>query len=120
MRALLLSAVVLATACTDGTLDQDTTFRRLVDQYDSEAQCLAEGDLAPCYQTLALCSSGLVRIDLVNRPEDGAYELKDGSIAIARFIDKNVEFDLDARTSAQLPGRHAWEQVTPLVDDCGE
>ena len=120
MRTLLLAALILTTGCMDGTLDEDTAYRRLVDAFDSEAQCLAEGDFAVCYQTLTLCANGRVRMDLVNRPEDGAYEVKDGSIAVARFLDRNVEFDLEARRSAQLPGRHPWERATPLVYDCGE
>ena len=44
MRALLLvpvALVVLGTACTDDTLSEDTAYRRLVDDFDSEAQCLS-------------------------------------------------------------------------------
>ncbi len=118
MRALLLLATVLASGCTTDTLSEDTAYRRLVDGFDSEAQCLAQGKLAPCYQTLTLCSSGLVRMDLEARPQDGEYNLADSSIAIARFSDMRVEFDLETRRSAQLPGRHPWEQTAPLVYDC--
>jgi len=118
MRALLLAALVLGSGCMDDTLSEDTAYRRRVDGFDSEAQCLAQGQLTACYQTLTLCAGGLVRLDLVSRPEDGEYKLADSSIAVARFIDKRVEFDIDARTSAQLPGRHPWEQIHPLVYDC--
>lgn len=118
MRALLLLATVLASGCMSDTLSDDTAYRRLVDGYDSEAVCIAQGNLAPCYQTLTLCSSGLVRMDLAARPQDGEYSLADSSIAIARFRDMRVEFDLDTRASTQLPGRHPWEEVTPLVYDC--
>jgi hypothetical protein len=118
MRAILLAVVVLGSACTSDTLSEDTAYRRLVDTFDSEAQCLAGGDLAPCYQTLTLCASGSVTMDLAARPQDGEYTLADSSIVVARFIDMRVEFDLDTRTSSQLPGRHAWEQVSPLLYDC--
>ena len=102
----------------DDTLSDDAAFRRLVDDFDSESQCISEGNFAVCYQTLTLCASGRVRMDLVNRPQDGEYTLADGDLAVARFIDMRVEFDLDAKRSAQLPGRHPWEQVQPLVYDC--
>ncbi|MDB4961443.1 MAG: hypothetical protein JWP01_1442 [Myxococcales bacterium] len=118
MRALLLALVVLGTACTDDTLAEDTAYRRLVDDFDSEAQCIADGNFAVCYQTLTLCSSGLVRMDLVNRPQDGEYRLHDSSIAVANFIDMHVEFDLETKASAQLPGRHAWAEIQPIVYDC--
>ncbi len=118
MRALLLLATVLASGCMTDTLSEDTAYRRLVDGFDSEAQCLAQGNLAPCYQTLTLCSSGLVRMDLEARRQDGEYNLADSSIAIARFSDMRVEFDLESRNSAQLPGRHPWELTSPLLYDC--
>lgn len=102
----------------DDTLAEDTAYRRLIDAFDSEAQCLAEGNLAPCYQTLTLCSNGHVRMDLEARPKDGEYNLADSSVAIARFIDMRVEFDLETLQSTQLPGRHPWEQVTAIVYDC--
>jgi hypothetical protein len=118
MRALLLAVVVFGSGCVDSTLSEDTAYRRLVDTYDSEAQCLAQSNIAPCYQTLTLCASGKVRMDLVNRPQDGEYTLADSSIAVATFIDMRVEFNLDARTSNDLPGRHPWEQVSTIVYDC--
>jgi len=118
MRALLLAVLVLGSGCMEDTLSEDTAYRRLVDDFDSEAQCIARGSLSACYQTLTLCASGLVRLDLVSRPEDGEYKLADSSIAVARFIDKRVEFDLESQKSTQLPGRHPWEQVQPLVYDC--
>jgi hypothetical protein len=117
MRALLLAVVVLGSGCMDDTLSEDTAYRRLVDNYQSEAQCLA-GGLGACYQTLTLCTNGLVRMDLVSRPEDGEYKLADSSIAVAKFVDKRVEFDLETRTSAQLPGRHPWQQVDVIAYDC--
>ena len=118
MRAILLAVVVLGSGCTSETLSEDTAYRRLVDGFDSEAQCLAGGALAPCYQTLTLCASGRVTMDLVNRPQDGEYKLADSSIAVATFIDMRVEFDLDTQKSTQLPGRHPWEQTNPVVYDC--
>lgn len=118
IRALLLATIVLGSGCVDATLAEDTAYRRLVDTWDSEAQCLAEGNLSPCYQTLTLCASGRVRMDLAARPQDGEYTLAEGSIAIARFIDMRVEFDLDAQNSTQLPGRHPWQQVDTIVYDC--
>lgn len=119
MRAfLLVAATVLASGCMDDTLSEDTAYRRLIDGFDSETQCLAQGNLAPCYQTLTLCSSGLVRMDLEARRQDGEYNLADSSIAVAQFSDMRVEFDLETRTSNQLPGRHPWEQVAPIAYDC--
>lgn len=118
MRALLLAVVVFGSGCMDDTLSEDTAYRRLVDTYDSEAQCLAQGNLAPCYQTLTLCTSGHVRMDLAARPQDGEYTLADSSIVVARFIDMRVEFDLDARVSNDLPGRHPWEKVETIAYDC--
>ena len=118
MRALLLAALVLGSGCMDDTLSEDTAYRRLVDGFDSEAQCLAQGQLTACYQTLTLCAGGLVRLDLVSRPEDGEYKLADSSIVVAKFIDMRVEFDLDARFSNDLPGRHPWEKVETIAYDC--
>jgi len=117
MRALLLAVVVLGTGCVTDTLSEDTAYRRLVDNYESEAQCLSSG-LGACYQTLTLCTNGLVRLDLVSRPEDGEYKLADSSVAVAQFVDRHVEFDLETKTSAQLPGRHAWSQVEVIAYDC--
>jgi len=76
-----------------------------------------EGDFAICYQTLTLCANGQVTIDLVNRPQQGSYNV-DGAIALAEFIDMEVVFDLQTRSSPQLPGRHPWQVVTPLLYDC--
>jgi len=118
MRALLLTVVAAVTACTDHTLPEDTAYRRLFDRFDSEAQCIAEGDFSVCYQTLTLCESGLVRLDLANWPKTGEYRLFDGRTAVAEFIDMQLEFDLETRTSVELPGRHPWEEVHPLLHDC--
>ena len=116
MRALLL-AILVATGCTSDTLDQDTAYRRLVDDFDSERQCLEEGDFAHCYQTLTLCASGRVTMDLVNYPHEGSYRVA-GSVARATFLAMDVAFDLETRHSAELPGRHTWELVEPLGYDC--
>ena len=118
MRALLLAVVVFGSGCMDDTLSEDTAYRRLVDTYDSEAECLSQGNLSPCYQTLTLCASGHVRMDLAARPQDGEYKLADSSIVVARFIDMRVEFDLDARSSNDLPGRHPWQTVETIAYDC--
>jgi hypothetical protein len=115
MRTLLLA--VLATACTGGTLGEDTAYRRLVDTYDSYDHCLATGNGNVCYQTLTLCSDGFARVDLENRPEDGSYTLENDN-AVATFARMTVIFDLDAARSSQLPGRHPWENVTPELYDC--
>lgn len=117
MRALLLATLV-ATGCTSDTLDQDTAYRRLVDNFDSESQCVEQGDFNVCYQTLTLCTNGRVTMDLVNRPQDGSYNV-DGSVALAEFVDMEVMFDLETRYSAQLPGRHPWQLVEPIAYDCG-
>jgi hypothetical protein len=90
---------------------------RLVDQFDSYDQCLAEGNFAPCYQTLTFCADGRVNANLEYR-QQGRYELHD-STAIARLPAVTVEFDLETATSPQLPGRHRWERVDPLSKDCG-
>lgn len=121
MRALPLAflALTAAAGCASDTLEQDTAFRRLVDGFDSEQQCLADGDFSICYQTLTLCASGRVSLDLVNRPSVGEY-LLDGSTAIAELIDMQLRFDVEDRFSPQLPGRHPWELVEPLVYDCAE
>ena len=117
MRALLLALVVAGTGCTDTTLSENTAYRRLLDAYDSESECLAS-TLDPCYQTLTLCASGRVSLDLERRPMSGEYRLHDGSVAVAQFLDMSLEFDLEARTSPDLPGRHPWLQVTSLTYDC--
>lgn len=120
MRVILFLALgIAATGCTSETVDENTAYRRLVDRFDSEEQCLTEGDFVPCYQTLTLCTSGVVMMDLVNYPTTGEYLLR-GDTAIAEFIDRQIVFDLEARTSAQLPGRHPWLVVKPIVYGCPE
>lgn len=118
MRAIclvsLLAAAVLS-GCASDTLD-NTTYRRLVDQFDSYDHCLAEGDFAPCYQTLTFCADGRANANLDYRQE-GSYKVDD-SRAIAQLPTVTVIFDLDTATSAQLPGRHRWELVEPLDVDC--
>lgn len=115
MRHLLL--IVVLAGCTDSTLDEDRAFRRLVDQFDTYEQCIADESFVSCYQTLILCANGRVMIDLDNRPQDGSYEL-DGDIATAKIGGERIVFDLDKRTSQQLPGRHPWEIVTPSFTGC--
>jgi hypothetical protein len=111
-------AVVLLAGCTDTVLDEDTTYRRLRDQFSSQDQCLAEGDFTPCYQTLVLCANGRARIDLENSPQRGTYQLQ-GNVAVARFTTMGtIDFDLEAITSDDLPGRHPWDQIEPLFQSC--
>src|SRR5687768_1728453 len=122
MRAIYLLAVLgvlAATGCTSETVEQDTAYRRLGDAFTSEEQCLAGGNFNPCYQTLTLCTSGRITMDLANRPTEGEYRL-DGEAAVAQFTDMHVVFDLEARSSAQLPGVHPWVVVEPIVYDCLE
>ncbi|MBL9013256.1 MAG: hypothetical protein JNL83_03715 [Myxococcales bacterium] len=114
MRALLLSALVI-TGCGSDTLGEDTAYRRLVDQYSTYDQCASSG-FAGCYQTLTLCASGRVRMELDPQRMEGKYTLEDDT-AVASFPTMTVRFDLDSATSQQLPGR-AWELVEPVVYDC--
>ena len=119
MRVTLLLAVLAATGCTSDTVEENTAYRRLLDGFNSEEHCLAEGNFTPCYQTLTLCTSGVATMDLVNYPKEGDY-LIEGNVAVADFIDMQVIFDLNAKSSAQLPGRHPWQLVEPIVYDCPE
>lgn len=115
MRGMLLVLIVIATGCASDTLD-DVTYRRLVDQFDSFDQCLAEGDFAPCYQTLTFCADGRANANLEFRQE-GPYEVRD-SRAFAELQTVTVVFDLETASSPQLPGRHRWELVEPVSIDC--
>lgn len=118
MRAFCLVSlvvVVAASGCASDTLD-DTTYRRLSDSFDSYDQCLAEGDFAPCYQTLTFCSDGRANANLEFRQE-GSYRLFSGN-AIADLQTVTVHFDLEKQTAKELPGRHPWELVEPLSVDC--
>jgi len=115
MRALLLAAVVL-TGCASDTLGEDTAYRRLVDGYASYDACATAG-FAGCYQSLTLCTSGAVRMELDPTRQEGKYTL-DGDIAVAAFPTMTVRFDLSAATSSQLPGQHQWELVEPVIYDC--
>ena len=117
MRAIgLVTFLVAASACGSDVLD-NTAYRRLVDNFDSYDQCLAEGDFASCYQTLTFCADGRANANLEFRQE-GRYEVRQSN-AIAQLPTVTVIFDLDTQSSAQLPGRHAWELVEPLYYDCG-
>lgn len=116
MRAFFLAALVLATGCAADTLGENTAYRRLVDQYDSYEACTA-GGFAACYQTLTLCTSGASRIELDPQRQEGKYTL-DGDVATSTFPTRTVRFDLDAQMSKDLPGRHEWELVEPVIYDC--
>ena len=107
--------LVVVTGCGPDVLD-NTTYRRLVDQFGSFDQCLSEGDFATCYQTLTFCADGRVNANLEFRQE-GDYRLR-GDNAIADLPTVTVIFDLETLSSPQLPGRHTWELVDPLVVDC--
>src|SRR5438309_2002563 len=109
MRAVLL--IIALTGCTDSALDQDTTYRRLRDEFQTEDQCLAQGNFTPCYQTLALCADGRSRIDLVNSPQHGTYRLADSTAILSFAVMGTIHFDLDAASSTELPGVHPWEQI---------
>jgi hypothetical protein len=113
MRALFVLAV--AAGCGTNVLD-NTAYRRLVDAYDTNDQCLANGNFAQCYQTLTFCATGRANAVLDTRQE-GSYEV-DANDAIAKLPTVTVVFDLEHATSTQLPGRHPWELVTPLYYDC--
>jgi hypothetical protein len=115
MRALILSLVVVAAGCGSDMLD-NTAYRRVVDQFDTYDQCLAEGDFARCHDTLTFCSDGRVNVNLEFRQE-GSYEVREGE-AIAKLPTITVFFDLEKASSSQLPGRHPWELVEPLYYDC--
>lgn len=116
MRFILLASLVLA-GCTDSSPDEDRAFRRLVDQFDTYDQCIADPAIVSCYDTLVLCANGRLMIDLDNRPQEGRYQL-DGSVATAKIDGEMIVFDLEKRTSQQLPGRHAWEIATPSFTGC--
>jgi len=116
MRRIALSVLLIA-GCSDSSLSGDTAYRRLVDGFDSYDQCIADKTLPSCYQTITLCDNGRVLMDLDNRPQDGRYELHD-AIAMLQVAGSTIEFDVEKLTSPQLPGRHAWELVTPSFYGC--
>src|SRR5688572_30423575 len=62
MRATCLALFLLVGSASD-TLD-DSTYRRLVDSFVTYDQSLAEGEFAPCYQTLTFCADGRVNANL--------------------------------------------------------
>lgn len=117
LTALVLLFAPLATACTDDAVGENLVYRRLLDSYNSEAQCLAS-TLNACYQNLTLCTNGRATLDLEMRPMKGRY-LLEGSIARTELVHMSFEFDLDHLGSPDLPGRHPWELVEPLQYDCG-
>ena len=117
MRALGLVVVLLGLyGCASDTLDEDRTYRRVVDQFDTYDQCLADGDFAGCYQTLTFCADGRANANLEFRQE-GTYQVR-STTAITALPTVTVMFDLERATAPQLPGRHRWERVTPLSVDC--
>ncbi|MBS1122745.1 MAG: hypothetical protein H6Q90_4973 [Deltaproteobacteria bacterium] len=118
MRAALLAVVACLAACTDTTLGNDTAFRRLVEGFSSYDECIANGSPnQPCYQTLTLCSSGSVLMDLDNHQQEGSYQLDGDSAVLAKFTTATILFDLDTATSSQLPGK-PWERVEPTFYGC--
>jgi hypothetical protein len=116
MRAFGLAAILIVTGCARDALD-DTTYRRLVDEFDTYDQCLRDGDFSPCYNTLTFCADGRVNANLDYRQE-GTYQIRKGTMAIVRLPTVTVFFDLPTASSPQLPGRHPWEVVDPLSVDC--
>ena len=121
MRAHTLGILVgllapLATACTDDAVSENLVYRRLVDSFDTETEC-RESTLNACYQNLTLCTNGRATLDLAMRPMKGTYLLQ-GSIARTETIDMSFDFDLESSSSPDLPGRHPWQLVEPLVYDC--
>ncbi len=117
MRTALL-ALLLATGCTDSTVDEDLTYRRLRDEFTSFDQCLAEGNFTPCYQTLVMCPDGRTRIDLQNSPQRGTYHLADDEAVLEFTVMGTIHFDLESASSPELPGVHAWERVEPIAQSC--
>jgi hypothetical protein len=118
MRLVPLALLSLLSGCTDTAVDENTTFRRLRDQFDSKEQCLAQGDFTPCFQTLALCPDGRSRIDLENSPQRGTYQLADGIAVLEFTVMGTIRFDLDAASSDDLPGRHPWQPIEPISQGC--
>ena len=108
---------VTVAGCASDALD-NTAYRRLVDAFDSNGQCLAQGNYATCYETLTFCANGRAHANLDIR-EDGNYQLSDRQ-AIVDLPHVTVGWDLETATSSQLPGRNPWELVAPLVYDCTE
>jgi hypothetical protein len=115
MRRIPVLAFLVLAGCAADTLD-DVTYRRLVDRFDTYDQCLAEGDFAPCYQTLTFCADGRANANLDTRQE-GPYRVRDAH-AFAQLQTVDIVFDLENAMSAQLPGRHRWELVDPISIDC--
>jgi hypothetical protein len=112
---LFLVTCVFAVGCGNDVLD-NTAYRRLVDAYDTNDQCLAEGNFARCYQLMTFCADGKMSAVFDTR-EEGKYSL-DGSDVIGQLPTVTVVFDLNKESSVQLPGRHPWELVKPLIYDC--
>jgi hypothetical protein len=119
MRRLILATLVAAavTGCGADNLE-NTAYRRIVDAFDSYDQCLAEGNFAPCYQTLTFCADGRANANLDYRLE-GPYLVRENE-AIATLPTMTLHFDLETASSTQLPGRHQWELVAPLYYDCAQ
>jgi len=114
MRVLI--ALTLLSGCTDSS-EPDTAYRRLVDQFDSYEQCIANKEIVSCYQTFVLCANRRVLIDLENRPLTGFYE-RDGEMVTAHVEGDLIYFDETSRTSNQMPGKHQWELAMPSFYGC--
>jgi hypothetical protein len=101
MRSLLLASVAasMMAGCASDTLD-NVTYRRLVDQFDSYDQCVAQGEFTPCYETLTFCADGRANANLEFRQE-GKYEVIENE-AIAQL--PRVE---RAAGQASVGARHA-------------
>lgn len=118
MKRALPVVLCLVAGCTDATVDDDLTYRRLRDDFTSYDQCLAEGNFTPCYQTLTLCPDARVRIDLANSPQRGTYQIIDSEAVLEFTIMGTIHFDLESASSPELPGVHAWERIEPISHGC--
>src|SRR5689334_23358279 len=67
--------LILAAGCGTDSLE-NTTYRRLIDPFESYDQCLAEGNFMSCYQTLTFCTDGRANANLETR-EEGPYQIRD-------------------------------------------
>jgi hypothetical protein len=119
MRGMMLALLVVATTagCASDSLD-NTAYRRLSDSFDTYDQCLAEGNFAPCYQSLTFCADGRANLLLDYRLE-GKYIVRENE-AIATLPTMTLHYDLESASSSQLPGRHEWELVAPVYYDCAQ
>lgn len=122
MRSVLLVGLLVVplaaiAGCASDTLE-NTTYRRVVDTFDSYDQCVAQPTITPCYQTLTFCADGRANANLEFRQE-GAYIVRENE-AVASLQTATVHFDLDKLSARELPGRHPWELVEPVYYDCAQ